>query len=333
MNGTRQARDKPVPSDKVRVQAATWIARLHDERRSPDLEAKLRAWLGESEDHRRAFDRLIRVWERAGEIRTRPRRDAGTSRADRRWQIMPWAASLAVTLVLAVGAAVYVWRDDVIVTGIGQQHVQWLRDGTRVLLNTDTRIEVIYDESARRVRLIRGEAWFDVAHRATWPFLVSVGNQEIRALGTSFIVRRDDNQGLSVTLVEGQVSVVPYSVSRAVKSEHPIILAPGQRLTVSQDEAPAIDNPELTRITAWRHGRVDFQDTPLGDAATEMNRYSKTHIAVVDASIAKLRIGGVFRAGDSDDFVKVVSTALGLRADHRGGDVVLARPAGAPPLP
>jgi transmembrane sensor len=105
-------------------------------------------------------------------------------------------------------------------------------------------------------------------------------------------------------------------------------MVPGQRLTLSDHHAPAIDRPELARITAWKRGQVDFDETPLRDAADEMNRYSRTHIVVADVE-ARLRIGGVFRAGDSDEFVRVVSAAFGLRADCRGADVVLS-PAGTP---
>ena len=91
-----------------------------------------------------------------------------------------------------------------------------------------------------------------------------------------------------------------------------------------------MDRPDLPRITAWRHGRVEFDATPLADAAAEMNRYNKTRVVLADADVARLRVGGVFRAGDSDEFVRVVSTAFGLRADRRGGEIVLYQPASHP---
>jgi transmembrane sensor len=78
---------------------------------------------------------------------------------------------------------------------------------------------------------------------------------------------------------------------------------------------------------------VEFEETPLADAATEMNRYNTAHVTVPDAEVAQLRVGGVFRAGDSDEFVKIVTTAFGLRADRNGGDIVLSRPATQPSPP
>jgi transmembrane sensor len=327
MRGTRQPQEEAVPSEELRAEAAAWIAQLHDEQRSPDLEARVHAWLGESENHRRAFNRMTLVWERTGQIRLRARDDTLATRSGRRARLTPWAAALAASLLLAVVvAAVYHWRDNALVTGVGQQDVRLLPDGTRVVLNTNTRIEVNYDERARRVRLIRGEARFDVSKRPTWPFLVNVNGQEIRALGTSFIVR-SDSQDLSVTLVEGQISVTPIARYDEAPAPDPQVLRPGQRLVFSQHHAPAVDLPELTRITAWERGRVEFDDTPLKDAANEMNRYTTTHVTVPDPEVAQLRVGGAFRAGDSDEFVKVVTAAFGLRADRNGGDTVLSRSA------
>jgi transmembrane sensor len=332
MNGTRQPQKEPVPSEEVRAEAAAWIAQLHDEQRSPNLEARVHAWLGESEDHRRAFNRMTHAWERSGLIQMRARGDVCAIRTGPRSRVTPGVVTLAATLVFA-GAVVYFWRDNAVVTGIGQQQVRLLQDGTRVVLNTDTRIEVNYDEGARRVRLIRGEAWFDVSKRPAWPFIVSVDGQEIRALGTSFIVRHDDTQDLSVTLVEGRVSVAPIAGNGGAPSQTRQILAPGQRLLISRNHSPTVDRPELTRITAWERGRVEFEDAPLGDAAKEMNRYSATHITLADAEVAQLRIGGVFRAGDSDEFVRIVTAAFGLRADRRGSDIVLSQRAAPPPFP
>jgi transmembrane sensor len=327
MNGIRKLQDDPVPSAEVRAKAAAWIARLHDEQRDPDWEAEFHAWLGESEQHRRAFNRMTHVWERAGEIRIRAHSDISRTRNGRRSRFTPWAATVTATVLLAVFAAAYYWRDSAFVTGVGQQQVRLLRDGTRVVLNTDTRIEVNYDASARRVRLVRGEARFDVSKHPSWPFLVSAGDQEIRALGTSFIVRHDDIENLSVTLVEGRISVRPIARNEEAPSQDPQVLAPGQRLIISPQHAPAVDRPELTRVTAWERGRVEFEETPLEEAASEMNRYSTTHLTIADAQVAQLRVGGVFRAGDSDEFVKIVTAAFGLRAVRNGGDTVLSRPA------
>lgn len=324
MSLTRQLDDHPVPSDEARAEAAVWIARLRDERRATRLDAEFHEWLGENEEHRRAFNRMTQAWEQAGKIRMRAHDEVSAIRTVRRSRFSPWAAALAATLVLAVIVTAVYWRDNALVTGIGQQQVRLLEDGTRVVLNTDTRIEVNYDQHLRRVRLVRGEASFEVSKHPTWPFVVSVGGQEIRALGTSFIVRHDNDQDLSVTLVDGRISVAPVA-RNGESAQAPQILAPGQRLIVAPHRAPTVDRPELSRVTAWERGSVEFDETPLAAAAAEMNRYNTRHVTVPDPEVAQLRIGGVFRAGDSDEFVKIVTAAFGLRADRNGRDIVLSR--------
>jgi transmembrane sensor len=333
MSTTRQRPDDPVPSTEVRAEAAAWIARLRDERRGRDLEAEFQKWLYDSDENRRAFNRMTQVWEQAGKIRMRAADDALAIRKVRRSRFSPWAATLAATFVLVVITAVYYWRDNALVTAIGQQQIRVLRDGTRVVLNTDTRIEVNYDEHMRRVRLVRGEAWFDVSKHPTWPFLVSVGNQEVRALGTSFIVRHDTDQDLSVTLVDGRISVASVAGDGEALPQASQVLTPGQRLVISRHHAPEVDRPELSRVTAWERGRVEFDETPLEDATSEMNRYTTTRVIVADTGVAQLRIGGVFRAGDSDEFVKIVTAAFGLRAARNGGDIVLSRSTTQTPPP
>jgi len=330
MSRTRQPHDDPVPSEGVRAKAAAWVAQLHDEQRSADLDAQVHAWLAESEEHRYAFDRMTRVWEQTKSIRMRARGDIAVART-RRLRVTPWAATAAAVLVLALVVAAHYRRGNALVTAIGQQKVQLLPDGTRVVLNTDTRIEVHYDKGARRVRLIHGEAWFEVSHRPAWPFLVNVDGEEIRALGTSFIVRHDDIQDLAVTLIEGQVSVAPIRQNDEVPLQDPKVLAPGQRFLISRHHSAAVDRPEMARVTAWKRGQVEFEQTPLEDAAKEMNRYSTTQVAAADAEVAQLRIGGIFRAGDSREFVRVVAAAFGLRADQNGEAIVLSRLPGTPP--
>jgi transmembrane sensor len=312
-----------VVSEEARVAAAAWIARLHDERRSPEIETELQDWLGQSKEHRHAFNRMTRAWQLAGNIRMRAQTELSTPKG--RSRFAPWTAALAAAVVLAVITSVY-WRDNALTTAIGQQQVRVLRDGTRVLLNTDTRIEVNYDDHFRRVRLVRGEARFDVSKHPTWPFLVRVGDQEIRALGTSFIVRHDNDQDLSVTLVDGRISVEVIA-GNGEAPQAPQVLAPGQRLVVSRHHASSIDQPELSRVTAWERGRVEFDATPLEEATIELNRYTTTRLLVADTDVAKLRIGGVFRAGDSEEFVKIVTAAFGLQAERDGATIVLSRSA------
>jgi transmembrane sensor len=226
----------------------------------------------------------------------------------------------------------------VIATKVGEQRQVVLDDGTRVFLNTDTQ--------ARRVELTRGEALFNVAKKPDWPFIVAAGDRQVRALGTSFVVRRDE-QRLAVTLVEGEVMVSPRlaSSSGAVSSSPQpdagaiaqtppaaagqprndvFTLTPGQRLTFTAGAATRLDTPSVEKATAWRRGQVILDDTPLATAIVEMNRYNSVKLVVERPEAAALLVNGLFQAGDSTHFANAVAQAYGLRLIERGDQIILS---------
>jgi transmembrane sensor len=306
-----------IPDDLI-AEASVWIARLHGPDRK-EAERGLRRWLERGPDHARAFGLVAETWEDTENLqrvmRWKPSRPK--ARAAR------FAAAAAAMVVLGVGAAFY-WAQAGISTGIGEQRQISLEDGTRVSLNTASRIVVSYDEHERLVELKEGEALFEVAKQPQRPFIVRAGDREIRALGTSFAVRRDTSgQRVSVTLVEGRVSI---SASRSSGSAEPrlIALSAGQRLTLSPDARPTLDRPELDEVTAWRRGQVVMDDMRLADAVAEMNRYSGIQLVVEHPQTAALLVNGLFQTGDSESFALAMEQTYGLQVIKERGRIVLA---------
>ncbi|MCX2864613.1 FecR domain-containing protein [Paucibacter sp. PLA-PC-4] len=232
--------------------------------------------------------------------------------------------------VLVVGVLVgQPWRDiDSYDTGIGEQRLVILRDGTRMSLNTSTRVQVELDQTQRRVRVEGGEAFFEVAKDASRPFVVQAAGTEVTATGTAFVVRLTPpgagaSQALDVTLVEGQV-VVREAERRiaAARIVQPIVMAPGERLRVRGDQGaggnaskaapPQRDRPRMDQVLAWKRGEAVFDNASLPQALAEMNRYSATPI-VADPSLAALRISGLFKTGDSAGFAQAVAKLHDLR--------------------
>lgn len=187
-------------------------------------------------------------------------------------------------------------------TTIGEQRRVDLADGSTVELNTASRIEVLYSESARLVRLTKGQAIFDVEPDEL-PFLVEAAGTRTRALGTEFEVYVKPG-GTQVTLLDGKVSVAPSTGAAWAPAE----LVPGQRLVVLDEGPEPVVPVDLTEALSWRTGVVQFTDVRLADAVQELNRYSATQIIVEDTALAEARLSGSFQAGDQDVFV----SALGL---------------------
>ncbi len=320
------------PSSAIQAEAAAWLARLHGPNRTPNVDKGFRRWLNLSPEHGRAFEIATDTWERLALVRRRPlERVADWERGGVRLSLgrAALAAAAVVTLTVAV-TAYYYSSDDAIATKVGEQRIVTLEDGTRVALNTATRVRVDFDKSARRIELQSGEALFQVAPQSTsWPFIVTAGGQQIRALGTAFVVRRDDT-GLAVTLVDGKVSVAPVVGSQPAPGANAQVLTPGQRLTFHGSHAPNLDTPALDKITAWQRGQVAFDNAPLIEAVAEMNRYSRDQLVVASPQAAALRISGVFRTSESAEFARAIAQTYALQVTVQSRKITLT---GAPQLP
>lgn len=303
------------PSSDIDAEAAAWLARLHGPYRSVETDAALKAWLRADMAHQDAFERATEIWEMIPGTAPESGSVSVPSQRDRR-QLL--AATFAVFVALLIGGGIWLgMQPPVHETPVGGQQVVMLADGTRVSLNTDSRVAVLYSEGERRVRLDRGEALFEVAHNPARPFIVEAGAEQVRALGTTFIVRRDGAQKLAVILLEGRVRV-----SDPVRAA---VLAPGERLTVTSSAGAALDRPSIDTVAAWRRGEVVFEDATLIEAAAELNRYSETQLTVADPSLATLRISGVFSTGDIGEVAETIAALHRLRAVRNGDTIRLTR--------
>lgn len=338
-----------IPSAAACAEAAVWIARLHREDRTAAVELGFRRWLAASAEHRTAFEMANGIWIGTEHL-PKPSTPAFV-----RWPTpglvvtLPRAlAAAAVMAVLSFGISLH-FRDSGLATRVGEQRNLSLEDGTRISLNTASRIHVRYDHTARRVVLDEGEAYFEVAKHPDWPFIVIAGGKQVVALGTAFQVRRNQDT-LVVTLVEGKVTVAPAGESVTSRSSVPppisgtggssspvqpgrgsgtdVTLSPGQRLTVSDHGQPRVDRPALEQVTAWQRGKVVLDHTPLADAAAEMNRYSNVELRIEEPGTGRAEVTGIFRSGDSESFARAVAETYHLRVIDRGGKITLS---GLPP--
>lgn len=319
--------DPRLESD-VDAQAAAWLARLHAPARSDATESAFKSWVHAHPAHEEAFERATEIWAMIPGAMLCGDAPAPAvplpvprSRALRSAVYPVYAVAASLLLFLAAGSGWWLLTRPLdYSTRIGEQKVATLEDGSRIALNTDTEVAVSFEKDIRRVTLDRGEAMFEVAPNSARPFVVRAGDKLVKAIGTSFIVRRDAG-GVVVTLIEGKVSV--SDVARAASP--PTTLAPGERLTATVDTPSLIDQPPIEATTAWRRGQAVFSDAPLSSAITELNRYGGPRITVDDPHLAGLRISGVFTTNDTAEFANAVAALHGLRVQRTGNELRLLR--------
>lgn len=319
-----------IPPERL-AEAGVWVARLQgDEPKEAMIGVK--EWLEAHPMNARALELCTDVWEESHNLRRiTPFAANGVSTSSGRRRLSIAIAAAAVVLVIT--AAALLNARSGVSTGVGEQRLLTLKDGTRVFLNTATRVEVEYNDKFRKVELDTGEALFDVANKPGWPFIVQAGDEQVQALGTSFVVRRDEKQ-LAVTLVEGKVSVTsnpdltpsgthPDRLPDGAAASNSITLRPGQRLTFAGGNA-RLENTSLDKAVAWRRGQIVLDDTPLAGAVAEMNRYSQSKLVIEEPESAALLINGLFQAGDSISFARAVAATYGLVVVERNDEIVLS---------
>lgn len=234
--------------------------------------------------------------------------------------------AVAAALVAAVGGA-YLYQTyagiDQYATPVGGLQNLSLQDGSHITLNTDTRLRASVGAHERRVELIRGEAFFDVAKDAQRPFVVEAGDRRIVAVGTQFSVRRDGEE-VRVVVTEGKVRIEKTQDATSGRTEAPLLTA-GAVVQTSRTNMQIREEggAHVEKLLSWRSGYVNFENVPLTEAVAEFNRYRESKILIEDPSIEGLRIGGNFRSSSSEAFLAVLESGFAIDVQRRDGDIVL----------
>ena len=327
-------------SPKIAAEAATWVARLHGPGRSRQMERDCLAWQARSAVHRLAFERCTEVWQEVPRLSVGDAYAAASdaSRLPRcrpashaRWS---WAAAGSLVAIVLVGTVpLNDWlKAGAYDTGVGEQQSVVLEDGSRMSLNTSTRVRVELSAAQRAVIVDEGEALFEVAKDAHRPFVVRVGGSEVTALGTVFSVRLE-GQGaqtggaaLTVALIEGSVSVrsPAHAASEGAERSPPILMQAGQRMRMPKAGSALVDQPRMDPLVAWKRGEAVFDNVALEEAVAEMNRYSRTPVVLIGGTaLGSRRVSGQFRTGDNASFARAVAALHGLTLREREGRLEL----------
>ncbi len=327
--------------------AAHWLVRMDIGDLQGREKAAFEAWLADSPANAEAFARAegaLSIFDDAdGDPHLDALRESALAAAPepRRGLWLGVGMGIAASLLVAVGLgtdAIPRWGADApvevaagpetvqeqapslaqtsdFVTAKGEKRTVKLADGSSVTLNTDSAIRVAYTEDTRLIKLLRGQALFEVARHAERPFVVQAGDRQVTALGTIFEVRLEPDR-MKVTLVEGKVVVDGLEAPAGGHTTVivPAVLAPGEELVAGLGASQTRAKVDVDQQLRWRDGFVEFDDARLGAAVQEINRYSNRELVIHDAEIANLHVSGVFRTGDPERFAAIVAELLPIEA-------------------
>ena len=303
--------------------AAGWAAKLDHRALSPEEETVLDAWLDADPRHLGAFAKARAVALHSQRAFALGKGFAAQVPSRRRFMLMGGAAAAAASVLVTGTAAWRLLRTDSFSTQIGETRIVPLKDGSVITLNTDSEVSVRYSRSSRDIRLLRGEALFDVAKDAKRPFTVDANGTSVRAVGTSFTVSLLPDKPVEVLVREGVVEI-----GRPGDSGPPVRAAANMKAVVERHAAVVpteVDSAAVSREIAWRIGRIAFEGETLNRAASEFARYSQIRIIIDDPQIGAKTITGLFVSNDPIGFAKAAALSLDLRADVGENVIRLSR--------
>lgn len=285
--------------------AATWVARLTSgHSRDEDVQAA-RRWCELSPDHRAAFERARSLWRLAGPEAS----DASVATATRssaRRRILAAAAVLLLSVLAGVAFVRGEWTADYR-TAAGEQRRIVLQDGSVVMLDSASALDVDYSPGRRTLRLRKGEALFEVTHDAHRPFVVESGKTQAIAVGTVYSVRRDDDV-TAVVVKQGVVSVVAPGVP-------PARVEAGERVLHADDSLQVTpERIDAAKALAWERQLLVFELEPLDRVVAELNRHRAGYVVIANSALRNRKVSGVFHLDRLDESVTSLESAFGVDA-------------------
>lgn len=311
-------------SDALLEEAMDWLLRLREAPGDPADTPQFRDWLSRSPAHVRAWDRAQAAWELMGEVppahahiwqdRASPhsaaRRAIGGERqrgaASRRpGKLMAGALAIAATglLLLLAAPSLMLRMEADYRTATGESRSVTLPDGTVITLGADSAIASDFGGSERRVKLLSGEAFFDVVHDAARPFVVDAEGVGVTVLGTAFNVQLTSDLA-TVELQRGAV--------RVAYEDGKMVLAPGEAVAVDRHTGAMARNTIASEeIAAWRSGYIFVSGATIASVVEQLQRYHSAWITVPDGALAAQRVTGLYDVRDPDRALRAIVQPYG----------------------
>lgn len=332
MSAADLSRDIPIPlmaggqviSDATADQAAEWLTLLMSGDATDEDKRRWQQWRDAHPDHERAWRHIEAVTGRFKLLQPTAAysalspyvsADAPRSRSRRKAiRALMWGGVACTTGVLASRTQGWQAVTADYRTFTGEQRDVVLDDGTRIMLNTDSAIDVSFDSRRRQVRLVAGEILIVTAHVAdgisdSRPFIVETAEGSIRALGTRFTVRQEEGY-TRVAVLESAVEITPANAAGP-----PRLLRAGEGVSFTRT---TVDTPAAMdeQASAWARGQIIADNMRLDDFMVELGRYRRGLVRC-DPAVSDLRLSGVFPLQDTDRILAMLPNVLPVRVRLR----------------
>ncbi|QRM45764.1 FecR family protein [Rhizobium sp. BG4] len=291
--------------------AAMWVARLGSRDTTPEDQREFETWVSSNPEHAAAYEEMRSLWSDLARVP----RSVGRKRS--------WGATSGALSVLIVALGIYGadragfidrLRADYYAP-VGGREIVALADGSRLTLNTDTAVQVRFSAHERRIVILRGEAFFDVAPDASRPFIVDGYRSDAMAVGTHYAVRVGGED--SVAVEEGHVAVS--------SSNRKVVLGAGEVASIKRGGEIVSGAADIDGLTSWRDGKLVFSGRRLADVLDELGRYQHGVVVVVGSELRDLKVSGTFDTANVEQSIRSLQDIVPIIVDRVPGVVTIVR--------
>lgn len=302
--------------------AALWFTRWHSQSMNAHQQNELRSWLAASPENQQAFDEMAQMWS---DMSSLPRPSVPAPKPARTFSVLrPLRHTLAgffilIMLFLPYSQLPALLMDNLTLATTSDSKSMILPDGSRIFLNRDSEADIAYEQTHRRITLVRGNAFFQVKPNPWRPFIIQADGREITVVGTEFDVRKQGTE-ITVSVARGIVAL------RDAAEDTPVYLKAGdEAVSAAAGRKPVISHIPPEQSGEWRNGQISLTDTPLRDVVSRLAPYHNRTISLA-ANAADLRVSGRVNIDDAESFFTALPQVLPVSvAEQPNGTLLIIK--------
>ncbi|OUS23456.1 hypothetical protein A9Q98_15375 [Thalassotalea sp. 42_200_T64] len=350
-----------ITDDKRLDEASDWIAKL-ERGLNQDEKSSLQAWMALSEKHTEVLFEVAQIWDKMDDLRRLS--DLFPQTSGNQKKLPTWLGAMAASVIFAITIGLYhggfhfslfgqaeqsavVAKQMDYQTDIGERKTINLPDNSKIVLNTNSFVQITYTATARVIDLQRGEIHIDVAHDKSRPLSVIARGKVIQAVGTAFNVQVR-NELVELIVTDGKVLVAEKKPQLTTTDMNIIDIEqmakrlPQNSMTISKGEKVdldltgkviekviKVDAIEVAASLSWRQGNLIFRGESLAEAMAEISRYTDIEFELSDDEMLnKVQVAGVFKTGDVKGLLEVLRNNFNISYEKIGSDRIMLKYAG-----
>lgn len=307
--------------DRIYTEAAEWIERLSDGELNTLCQKRFVKWLEADSRHSQVLESMLHTWQDPAleqafkQLKQQQKRPARKA--------FQWGVSVATACALVVAITVMLPgrfsetpQPTVFTAQSPTENTHQLSDGSALQLQVSSEVTVNYSEQQRNLSIESGQAYFSVAKDKKRPFVVSVGDASVTAVGTEFNIDRGTAQ-IDVTVYEGIVEV------QAEQENFPVLLKAGEKIRLNRGRFGTVQKVDVNNLIDWRSGWIEISNENLNYLIERLNRHSSTPIVLADADLGSREVAGRFRLNDTEQTLRLLSQMYVLNVEYLPKKILL----------